>query len=70
HAPFLGETVTPGLFVAAGHYRNGILLAPLTAQILADAVTGAAPDALAAAFTTRRDYTGPGVRLDAPIAQP
>lgn len=59
HAPFLGETVTPGLFVAAGHYRNGILLAPLTAQILADAVTGKAPGALAAAFTTRRIYTVP-----------
>ena len=26
------------LFVAAGHYRNGILLAPLTAQILADRI--------------------------------
>lgn len=28
------------LFVATGHYRNGILLAPLTAKMVADAVTG------------------------------
>jgi glycine oxidase len=27
-----------GLFYATGHYRNGILLAPITANILADAV--------------------------------
>jgi glycine oxidase len=26
----------PGLFVATGHYRNGILLAPITAEIAAD----------------------------------
>jgi glycine oxidase len=30
-----------GLFVAAGHFRNGILLAPLTAEIVTAAVTGA-----------------------------
>ncbi|HLA10277.1 MAG TPA: glycine oxidase ThiO [Pyrinomonadaceae bacterium] len=28
-----------GLFVASGHYRNGILLAPLTAELLADIIT-------------------------------
>jgi glycine oxidase len=27
-----------GLFVATGHYRNGILLAPLTARLMADTV--------------------------------
>ncbi|MBV8490958.1 MAG: glycine oxidase ThiO [Candidatus Eremiobacteraeota bacterium] len=42
--PILGQTRTPGLFVATGHYRNGILLAPATACVLADAVTtGALP---------------------------
>ena len=30
----------PGLFFAAGHYRNGILLAPVTAMILSDLLTG------------------------------
>lgn len=56
HAPFLGETVTPGLFVAAGHYRNGILLAPVTAQILADQILGQDAGDLSAAFSTRRVF--------------
>ena len=30
----------PGLFVASGHYRNGILLAPITAKIIAALVSG------------------------------
>lgn len=56
HAPFLGATATPGLFVAAGHYRNGILLAPLTAHILADCMLGHGTGELAGAFTPRRAY--------------
>jgi glycine oxidase len=38
--PVLGATSRSGYFVAAGHYRNGILLAPATASIVADAVFG------------------------------
>ena len=38
--PVLGESPIRGLFLATGHFRNGILLAPLTALLLADAVTG------------------------------
>jgi len=34
--PILGETAIPGLFVASGQYRNGILFAPA----IADALTG------------------------------
>lgn len=36
--PVLGATGTPGLFAATGHGRNGILLAPLTGELLADAI--------------------------------
>ena len=36
--PFLGPTSVEGLFLATGHYRNGILLAPATARLIADAV--------------------------------
>jgi glycine/D-amino acid oxidase-like deaminating enzyme len=36
--PWLGATPLGGYFVACGHYRNGILLAPATARLLADAV--------------------------------
>jgi glycine oxidase len=32
-----------GLFVATGHFRNGILLAPITARLMADWVTSGAP---------------------------
>lgn len=32
--PILGETETRGYFVATGHYRDGILLAPITAHIM------------------------------------
>lgn len=39
--PVIGaSTVVPKLFYATGHYRNGILLAPLTAQLVADALVG------------------------------
>lgn len=38
--PILGEAPgLPGLVFAAGHYRNGVLLAPLTARLVADLVT-------------------------------
>jgi len=56
-APFLGATATPGLFVAAGHYRNGILLAPITARMIADQVLGGNAGELAAVFSPRRSYT-------------
>jgi glycine oxidase len=32
--PILGETSIPGYFAATGHYRDGILLAPVTAQAM------------------------------------
>lgn len=59
HAPFLGETGLEGLLVAAGHYRNGILLTPVTAKILADQLLGKDAGALAAAFSISRAYASP-----------
>ncbi|MCL4486189.1 MAG: glycine oxidase ThiO [Nitrospirae bacterium] len=43
--PILGpHPECPGLFIAGGHYRNGILLAPVTGEILADWIEeGASP---------------------------
>ncbi len=43
HAPFLGQLADPRHFIAAGHYRNGILLAPITAQLLSACILGEAP---------------------------
>ncbi len=36
--PFLGTTPVEGYYVAAGHYRNGILLTPITARAIAELV--------------------------------
>ena len=36
HLPIIGTTDTQGLFIATGHYRNGMLLAPATAKYLAE----------------------------------
>jgi len=41
--PILGPTSMPGYFVAAGHFRDGILLAPVTAEVMAEVVTGSKP---------------------------
>jgi glycine oxidase len=37
-APLLGPSGTDGLILATGHYRNGILLAPITADLIAGCV--------------------------------
>ena len=38
--PILGETSLSGYFIATGHFRDGILLAPGTARIMAKLVSG------------------------------
>lgn len=43
--PFIGPSeVLPGLMYACGHFRNGALLAPLTAALVADALEGRTSD--------------------------
>ena len=58
NGPVLGAAATPGLFLATGHYRNGILLAPLTADALFDALSGRAISGPAAAFLPQRFSVG------------
>jgi glycine oxidase len=41
--PLIGVGHEDGLIMACGHHRNGILLAPLTATLVLDAIAGAAP---------------------------
>jgi glycine oxidase len=53
--PYLGATSLAGFFLAAGHYRNGILLAPVTARLVADAIEGADPQALRPFSIARAD---------------
>ncbi|OIJ68773.1 glycine oxidase ThiO [Streptomyces mangrovisoli] len=39
NAPLLGPTALPGLLLATGHHRNGVLLTPVTGDALAHALT-------------------------------
>ncbi|MGW1881737.1 glycine oxidase ThiO [Streptomyces sp. NPDC001970] len=54
NAPLLGPTELPGLLLATGHYRNGVLLTPVTGDVMAHAlVAGELPEE-AEPFTPRR----------------
>ena len=48
-----GGADVEGLFYATGHYRNGILLAPITGELIAEAVVSGAPPIMEA-FTPER----------------
>jgi len=52
--PILGETATPGYFVATGHFRDGILLTPATALVMAQLITCSMPGFDMAAFSPLR----------------
>jgi glycine oxidase len=52
--PILGATGTPGYFVATGHFRDGILLAPITAQVMAQVIEGKYPEHDLAPFSPAR----------------
>ncbi|MCS6858341.1 MAG: glycine oxidase ThiO [Sandaracinaceae bacterium] len=41
--PLIGPSEIQGLWIASGHYRNGILWSPITAQIIADLIEGRTP---------------------------
>jgi glycine oxidase len=43
NAPAIGPATVDGLHWAAGHYRHGILLAPITAEIVRSALVGDDP---------------------------
>ena len=54
HAPMLGKTEWPDLYIAAGHYRNGILLAPLTAKWMRDLILDDRSEVLMQGFSPMR----------------
>jgi glycine oxidase len=56
--PLVGPGALEGLVLATGHYRNGILLAPLTGEGVAELLdSGSLPDSLAAANPRRLEAT-------------
>lgn len=52
--PIIGPTDIEGLLIATGHYRNGILLAPVTAKLVREWITGARGGFDAAAYSPMR----------------
>jgi len=54
NAPAIGPGSIPGLHWATGHFRHGILLTPVTAQIVAAGLAGDDPGELAAEFAPTR----------------
>ncbi len=57
-APILGPGPADNLTLATGHYRNGILLMPITAELIADQILGR-PDPLLADFSWERFHQSP-----------
>jgi glycine oxidase len=55
HLPIIGNSdALPGLVYATGHYRNGVLLSPLTADLVADLVLDGGTDAMLTLTRPRR----------------
>ena len=52
--PAIGRGEPDGLYWATGHRRSGILLAPITATLVADLLAGEQPPTLAAPFDPAR----------------
>jgi glycine oxidase len=52
--PILGPTAIPGYYAATGHFRDGILLAPITAQVMTAVIEGRTPEHDLTAFSPER----------------
>ncbi|MBM0259498.1 FAD-dependent oxidoreductase, partial [Micromonospora sp. 4G55] len=63
NAPILGPLPgRPGVLVAAGHHRHGILLTPVTADLITELVVSGAADPLLAPFAPDRFTVGAAAR--------
>jgi glycine oxidase len=70
NAPIVGPGALEGLLWATGHHRNGILLAPLTAELVTPLLVGEAPHPLAPHCAPRR-FAGRGLdTLSLPVREP
>src|SRR5262249_38176440 len=59
HWPILGPGPISGVFLATGHLRNGILLAPITARLIALAVLQGSPSVDLWPFRYERNSPAP-----------
>jgi glycine oxidase len=62
NGPIVGGFGVDGLLMATGHYRNGILMSPVTADAIVACLTAQAPAAEWEPFTPRRFTGGNGAR--------
>ena len=63
--PILGPAGLKDLVLATGHYRNGILLAPITGKLLADYLaTGTVPEAMAPFLPDRFEGKGAPIKSE------
>jgi glycine oxidase len=58
NAPVIGPSATEGLFIATGHYRNGVLQAPVTAESVAALISGESPPVDLEPFSAARFAAG------------
>jgi glycine oxidase len=56
HEPIIGDSYLEGLYFAAGHYRNGVLLTPITAYELSTWITEEKPSEILKNFQLSRFY--------------
>jgi glycine oxidase len=54
NAPLIGHADAEGLLIAAGHFRNGVLQAPVTADSIAALLTGETPPVDLEPFSPQR----------------
>jgi glycine oxidase len=59
NAPLMGPTALPGLYLGTGHFRNGVLLAPVSADALAAMLLDGPVPEVAAPFSPARFAPGP-----------
>ncbi|HEX3884052.1 MAG TPA: glycine oxidase ThiO [Stellaceae bacterium] len=64
-APMLGPSGIDGLAVATGHHRNGILLTPVSAQVMSEFVLAGRLSALARPFSPERFAAAAGLEAAA-----
>jgi glycine oxidase len=62
HLPILGQTGIDNLWLATGHYRNGILLAPATAQLLSESIINGRDENELQPFSLRRFETSKNIK--------
>ena len=66
NAPVIGPAELPGLFLATGHFRAGVLLSPVTADTVAAFLRTGRPDPIWQAFAPGRFPARGGVRPPGP----